>query len=347
MAEWKVSREKLELFAHPNADSLQIAKAGSYQFVVKQGTFNDGDSVLVVPEKSILPESIKAEYVNYLKGPEKNRVGSVRLRGEVSQGILLTREQLESYSGRSLEDVADGEDVSYLLGINKYEPPLPSGFNGRVVAYPFTGEVIKHDCEQYRIYASQLDPEDDVLITEKIHGSQIVMVLDSEGKFYVSSKGMFSKGFVIEEDPNNIYWQAFNNSGMREYMQNFWNYAKVINSNPNILQVFGEVVPCQKGFDYGRARPEVLVFRIVVNGGEEVLYDFHQKNVPVVYSGKLKDANLEELCQGNSLLFGANHIREGIVVSPVPLRKARDGNWLILKVINPAYAKKETGEELS
>lgn len=34
MSNWKVSKEKIELFVHPNADALEIGKVGTYQVVV-------------------------------------------------------------------------------------------------------------------------------------------------------------------------------------------------------------------------------------------------------------------------------------------------------------------------
>ena len=41
MSNWKVSKEKIEIFTHPNADALLIGKVGSYQVVVQKGLYND------------------------------------------------------------------------------------------------------------------------------------------------------------------------------------------------------------------------------------------------------------------------------------------------------------------
>ena len=59
MSQWKVSKEKIELFTHPNADALLIGKVGSYQVVVQKGLYNDGDEVVFAPEKSVLTGDIK------------------------------------------------------------------------------------------------------------------------------------------------------------------------------------------------------------------------------------------------------------------------------------------------
>jgi hypothetical protein len=89
MSNWKVSKEKIELFVHPNADSLEIGKVGSYQVVVQKGLYNTGDEVIFAPEKSILTGDIKQEFEKYLSGSDKNRVKAVRLRNEISSGIII------------------------------------------------------------------------------------------------------------------------------------------------------------------------------------------------------------------------------------------------------------------
>ena len=39
MAEFKVSAERVELFPHPNAERLEIARAGEFGFVVGKGQY--------------------------------------------------------------------------------------------------------------------------------------------------------------------------------------------------------------------------------------------------------------------------------------------------------------------
>ena len=68
MSNWKVSKTKISLFVHPNADSLSIGKVGSYQVVVQKGIYNDGDEVIFVPEKSVLTGNLKVECVLFKIG---------------------------------------------------------------------------------------------------------------------------------------------------------------------------------------------------------------------------------------------------------------------------------------
>ena len=47
MSNWKVSKEKIELFVHPNADALEIGKVGAYQVVVQKGLYQTGDEIII------------------------------------------------------------------------------------------------------------------------------------------------------------------------------------------------------------------------------------------------------------------------------------------------------------
>jgi hypothetical protein len=42
MSNFKVSKEKIALFVHPNAEKLQLGRVGSYQVVVQKGLYQDG-----------------------------------------------------------------------------------------------------------------------------------------------------------------------------------------------------------------------------------------------------------------------------------------------------------------
>ena len=66
-----------------------LGRVGSYQVVVQKGLYNDGDEVVFAPEKSVLTGQIKSEFEKYLVGPNKDRVKAVRLRGEISSGIIV------------------------------------------------------------------------------------------------------------------------------------------------------------------------------------------------------------------------------------------------------------------
>ena len=122
---WKVFREKIKLLPHDNADSLEIAKIGTYQAVVQKGLYQDGECVIFIPEKSLLSGDLQKKFLSYLVGPEQNRVTHVKLRGELSQGVILPDDP-------RFQSIELGEDLSHLLDIKEFIPPIPVHLSGTV-----------------------------------------------------------------------------------------------------------------------------------------------------------------------------------------------------------------------
>ncbi|GEM49247.1 RNA ligase (ATP) [Deinococcus cellulosilyticus] len=343
---WSVSKHLVSIKPHPNADALEIAKVGANQLVVRKGEMRDGDTVIFIPKDSMLPEIMQPAFPYAREG----RVRSVQLRGEISMGIALSLNDISTFFGedtRNLLELADfGEDISALLNIEKYEPQVPSHMQGEVDPVPIHVYYSQHDCNQYGTYRDELDFTERVVVTEKLHGSQGIYLFNrTEGEQWdirVSSKGMLRKGLILKQSESNTYWQALKNSGLTE---------KVSTLQGNAIQVFTEVIPVQKGYNYGESRVTLRVFEVRVDGNilpydSPELAAFRDLWVPVVYDGKFGKADLYALSKGKELVSGqALHIREGVVVRPYIDRKADDGEWLKLKVINPAY--KETGEEFN
>jgi RNA ligase (TIGR02306 family) len=95
MAEFRVIKSRVKVFPHPNAEKLELLKIGAFQAVVQKDVYRDGDAVVFAPEKAVLPEAIVEDYRKYLKGSDKNRVGTIRLRGELSMGVIIPLEQVD------------------------------------------------------------------------------------------------------------------------------------------------------------------------------------------------------------------------------------------------------------
>jgi RNA ligase (TIGR02306 family) len=339
MSTWKVSKERIELFPHPNAEKLELGKLGTYQVVVQKGVHSNGNTVVFIPEKSVVPEYIRKEFENYLAGPEKNRVKAVRLRDEYSCGVILP---LDFFIDIDISKYDIGEDISMQLGIKKYEPPIPSEMAGEVQAYE-AQMVGRHDCEHFGVYMNEFEPGERIVVTEKLHGTQGVFYYDLDtGYRFASSKGLLDRGLQLKESETNVYYRAAKASGL-------WGIIREAHGS-GIVQVFGEVVPVQKGYTYGQSAHTVKLFDVRVDG-RSVPYDqingkLREMWVPVLYDGPLDVQKVRELAQGNETVSGRElHIKEGVVVRPYIDRSAKDSTKLRLKVLNPKY--KETGEEFN
>ncbi|WP_309572118.1 hypothetical protein [Deinococcus sp.] len=53
MAQRQVIKERVRLFPHP--ERLELVKVGTFQRVVQRGGLQEGQAVIVAPERALLP----------------------------------------------------------------------------------------------------------------------------------------------------------------------------------------------------------------------------------------------------------------------------------------------------
>lgn len=378
MSEWKVFADHIEIFPHPNANKMELGRIGTFQVVVGKGLYKTGDLVVFAPKRSVLPVDLRPYFVNeetgrsYLKGVNYDRVGSIRLRGEESEGVILPPEWVGKFKSLQLQ-----EDLSEQLGIYEYIPEIHNTSGKRKYSPDFINimkvddavhmdRFVRHDVEQFRIFEKYFIPLEHVIVTEKLHGSQISVMKDAKGNIAVTSKGRAEKNFVLREYPRRDFWHG---RGILRKLKNL--YKAVFHFNPEMneywrvahqsglikfvslpgfegqeIQVVGEVVPYQNGFHYGFSGPTVKVFRVILNTNDLLYgaYDTLLDWVPVLYNGPYILDSILPLIKGNETVSGKGlHIKEGGVLSPVPLRRINN-TPLLVKLINPAF--KDTNDDI-
>lgn len=342
MPDWKVSRCLVEVMPHPNADKLELLSAGGYQLVSQKGRFKTGDIAVLIPDKSVLPDVPEFEsFKPYLRGVEKNRVQAQKMRGELSCGILIDDRP-------ELAHIPLDQDISELIGVKEYVPVVPAGLAGRVKPVgsidTFGAALTHHDVAQFGVNAREFSTDEEVFVTEKLHGSQNITMKLRDGKRLVTSKGLFKRYLTLEEEENNAYWKAARKTSLYDIIDWYWEGKHV--------QVFSEIIPCQgAGFSYGQKEITLRIFRVDVEGKtipyDELPLETRDLWVPILHRGKFDIPTIRALAKGNETVSGKEmHIREGVVVSPVVPRLSVKGQFpLYCKVINENY--KETGEEFN
>ena len=198
----------LRVEPHPNADRLELAAIGGFRTVVGKGSFVDGDLAAYIPEGAVCPDWLIAELglEGKLAGSKHNRVKAVKLRGALSQGLVYPVRDGMVRGQR----VAEGDDVTALLELVKYEPPVPIAMQGEVA--PAHGATIRYDIENFKKYPHELRDGEPVSITEKLHGSWCCLGWHPEHGAVVTSKGMSDKGFRLklnDANVNNLYVRAW------------------------------------------------------------------------------------------------------------------------------------------
>lgn len=230
---------------HPNADRLEIIQIGGWQVVSGKGNFKPGDLGVYFEIDSFVP--VDKEPFTFLEknkitwnGIEGARIKTIRLRGELSQGLLLPVDDL--FKGLNPKASVDGELIDYaeFLGVTKWEVVIPAQLAGQMKG-GFPSFIPKTDQERIQnlwnvirgvekkqpyvnpttgeIYYPK--PKYDVLptdayeVTVKLDGSSMTAYYNN-GEFGVCSRNMELKD--EQSDLKNDAWRTVQNS--------FWMAAK-------------------------------------------------------------------------------------------------------------------------
>ncbi len=341
----------LRIEPHPNADRLELAAIGGFRCVVGKDSYVDGDLAAYIPEGAICPDWLITELglEGKLAGSRKNRVKAVQLRGALSQGLVFpVRDGM--IRGRQ---VVEGDDVTELLELVKYEPPIPISMQGEVRAVH--GAHLKYDIEDFKKYPDEFRDGEPVVITEKLHGTWCCLGWHAEQGPIVTSKGMSDKGLALllnDANKSNLYVRTWG-----AHQEAFESARTRIAGDGRPFYVLGEVYGRGvQDLHYGQPNPAFAMFDAYVgepgtgrylNPDElvESLSDLFPL-VPVLYRGPFSLAKLQELTDGTTTLGGA-HAREGVVLKPVAERVSNEFGRVILKSVSGKYLTRKGGTEFN
>jgi len=344
------------------ADKIEKANVLGWECVVKKGEFAIGEKIIYVEVDSVMPEKPEFEFLK----DRKYRVRTIKLKGQVSQGLVLpiTEGNLHLYNKPI------GYDVTEMLGITKYLSPSEreeikkvevnqnklTKFMKRYSWYRrlfltrkqkegFPYWVYKTDEERIQNIPHVLEQfkDKDVYVTEKIDyqsvtftGKMVANTLPIIGKilpkkyqFVVCSRNLTTN------DRNSLYWKV-----AKKY-----NIEQILRDNPT-LTIQGEQGDTNvQGNKYGIKEPRMWVFNIIdhensyqfnYNEMSDFCWKYGLDTVPLWHVGKLSELGstvheLVEFSKAKSVL--ADIQREGIVV-----RCIENGQKLLsFKVINPEF----------
>jgi RNA ligase (TIGR02306 family) len=308
------------------ADSIVKATVLGWQLVVKKDEFNIGDLCVYCEIDSILPEKPEFEFLK----PRKMRIRTIKLRGQISQGICFPLSILPP--GVKIEE---GKDVTDILGITKYEPPIPASLEG-IAKGKFPSFIPKTDEARVQVLQDILDKYkgETFFYTEKLDGSSATYYL-YDGQF-----GVCSRNLELIETEENTLWKLAREHKIEEKL-------KSLNKNYAIQgEIIGESVQSNK---YNLRGQDIWFFN-VYDIDEHRFLDFEEfvfffknlnlKTVPVLETNYELSGNIEELVRlsvGKSVLNDVQ--REGIVLRP--LKEIEDSSGRIsFKAINPKFLLK-------
>jgi len=197
------------------ADAIELAIINDWQVVVAKNVGHQiGDWVVYCEIDSFLPIQEEFEFLrksSYKKMGDQEglRLKTIKLRGQVSQGLVLPMSIFGDFGWTAYE----GLDVTERLGIVKYEPPIPAELAGKVKGnfpsfIPKTDEErIQNLTKEYEAWKSEL-----FYVTEKLDGSSATYYF-RDGEF-----GVCSRNLDLEETEGNTFWKVARELKLEEWL---------------------------------------------------------------------------------------------------------------------------------
>jgi RNA ligase (TIGR02306 family) len=341
--------------AIPGADRIELARLEdcAFDFVVAKGLWKPGDTGLYFMIDSLLPAPVQAALglEGKLSGALKNRIKSVKLRGQVSQGVLGPMSLIDGIGKAN----PTAQEIAEFLGVVKYEPAMAeNGMSGMRQLQGLPGHLSKYDIESAQMNISVLELLMDlpVLITEKVEGQNHCVTFipgvpgpdGAPGRAVVCTRS--TQLAPLPDRPllasENIWIKLAQAAGLLDLV------AQVSQETRQPVTVYSEKTgPGVQGNIYKLAEPALFYFDVKVGGrfldvdgfdafGERI----KAPKAPVIARG----VTLREWLDGRDIVSAAHGrsmigdtLREGIVVKPMVEQEVPGFGRLILKVRDPVY----------
>lgn len=371
MSKFEVTLETIgDVKAAENSDMLDLVHLESkdYDFITQKGLYSVGDEVIYFPVDSLLPMWLvevlgltgKLFYGNIPDdGSERlqNRVKTIKLRGNISQGIVCRIQDILDANSDLTQDMFDKANGNFtqLLGVEKYEAPVISSKQGNLVGLP--DMVNTYDIESAQNYPDVINALMDVpvYITEKIEGSHWWISIDRDE---IVTVGQRNYAIITNETDRHDWHKVAEDLFLEERLRQLFKELKQVNPGLHRLTFRGEIVgPGIQGNYYKLQNHQVYLFEIEVDGipmnafeFEKWTYRYSLPDVPMLYFNfTLRDClhesacdTIKQLSNGDSLLEGLKipRKREGIVIKPMEEQRHLSIGRLIIKQRSPEYLAK-------
>lgn len=207
------------------ADAIEAAVVGGWTVVIKRGEFLAGDLAVYLEIDSWVPNDLapflsKGSEPREFNGIKGERLRTVKLRGQVSQGLLIPISAVYGKIGSI--DIQEGRDITELLSIQKWEAPIPAQLAGEVEG-AFPSFIPKTDQERIQNLSEELDVWRAKAFTwevsEKLDGSSMTVYF-KDGKF-----GVCSRNWELRETQGNTLWNVARKYKLEEILSKTGNYA--------------------------------------------------------------------------------------------------------------------------
>jgi len=211
------------IMAHGNAETLEIAMVSNFPCIIRKGEFREGDWVFYIRDDAALVgwdemrKGLRLSFpwqeplLKYLGSG--GRVKTIRLRGEVSMGILLKPEAV-ACEGYCVDDyfcedlngkIADTETGSAFLekhfGVKHWGAPQTNVGDLNTLHCGLEDGVRKSDEENWEnLEESDIHLGSKCLVTKKLDGTSCTVICRADGTYAIASRSN-----TLRPECDNIY----------------------------------------------------------------------------------------------------------------------------------------------
>ena len=194
------------------ADFIEVAEVDGWYVVVKKGEFSIGSKGVYFEIDSFLPLQTRFDFLkknSYRKlpdGTEGLKLRTVRILGQVSQGLLMP---LSSFPEITKE--TDMDTLTELLGVTKWEPLEPTVLGGERKG-DFPNFIKKTDEPRIQnLPKSFFSTYENMFfeVTEKLDGTSMTIYN------YNGEIGVCGRNTDFKEEEGNAFWEMFNRLDIR------------------------------------------------------------------------------------------------------------------------------------
>jgi len=322
-----------------DADLIEVAVIDGWEVVIKKGEFNIGDLCVYFEIDSWIPHELapflsKGKEPREYKGVKGERLKTIKLKGQISQGLALPIDALQL--GTFVPELSnENNDVTELLNILKWEREIPAQLRGKM-AGNFPSFIPKTDQERIQNYAKYL-PEESQLweVTEKLDGSSMTVFRNTVNDEV--HMGVCSRNYELKMDDTD---NAFVSTTIK------LNIHEKINLHNLNIAIQGELIgPGIQGNSYNLSETDFYVFDIFDIDAQKyytperrqfICNLLNIKHVPVFANYETDDrttvSELLTFAEGESKLNPKTQ-REGLVFKNIDYTKssfkAISNKWLL------------------
>lgn len=162
------------------ADAIEVATIDGWKVVVKRGEFTVGDLAVYLEIDSWVPHELapflsKGQEPRVYNDVKGERLRTIKLRGQVSQGLLLP---LSTWAPNrrpwtiAEEEFEEGTDLTEYLNIQKWEAPIPAQLQGQAAGSFPTSLIPKTDQERIQNCFGEIQKRAKRFATEKVWNAE-------------------------------------------------------------------------------------------------------------------------------------------------------------------------------